>query len=151
MQYIKSSQLIETCTCESLSCNLYYKLRMFVLRKKNLPLRQGLKQHTKNWLVTSFSKMADTFAIVNPCNHPRSSKRNHLEYLSSGRTWAKEDTFLGLKRNDITKNYLYTSEITVSVDILVGPQPFFLKYKTFTTTVKRRYFAILTQPKYLTD
>ena len=106
--------------------------------------------------------MADTFAIVNPCNHPQSSKRNHLEYLSSGRTWAKEDNFLGLKRNDITKNYLYTSEITVSVDILVGPQPFFLKYKiylytlyikykTFTATVKRRYFAILTQPKYLTD
>ena len=95
--------------------------------------------------------MADTFAIVNPCNHPQSSKRNHLEYLSSGRTWAKEDNFLWLKRNDITKTYLYTSEITVSVDILVGPQPFFLKYKTFTATVKRRYFAILTQPTYLTD
>lgn len=72
----------------------------------------------------------------------------HMEYLSSGRTLAKEDNFLGLKRNDITKNYLYTSEITESVVILVGPQPFFLKYKTFTATVKRRYFAILPQPEY---
>lgn len=50
-----------------------------------------------------------------------------MEYLSSDRTLAKEDNFLGLKRYDITKNYLYTSEITVSVGILVGPQPFFLK------------------------
>ena len=73
-----------------------------------------------------------------------------MEYISSGRTLAKEDNFLGLKRNDITNNYLYTSEITVSVDILVGPQPFFLKYKTFTATVKRRYFAILPQPEYET-
>ena len=120
-------------------------------KEKKFTSKTRVKLHTKKWLVTSFSKMADTFAIVNPFNHPQSSKRNHLEYLSSGRTWAKEDNFLGLKRNDITKNYLYTSEITVSVDILVGPQPFFLKYKTFTVTVKRRYFAILTQPKYLTD
>ena len=71
-----------------------------------------------------------------------------MEYLYSGRTLAKEDNFLGLKRNDITKNYLYTSEITESVGILVRPQPFFLKYKTFTATVKRRYFAILPQPEY---
>ena len=50
-----------------------------------------------------------------------------MEYLSFGRILAKRDNFLGLKCNDITKNYLYTSEITVSVGILVGPQHFFLK------------------------
>ena len=48
-----------------------------------------------------------------------------MEYLSFGRILAKGDNFLGLKCNDITKNYIYTSEITVSVGILVGPQPFF--------------------------
>ena len=74
-----------------------------------------------------------------------------MEYFSFGRTLAKEDNFLGLKCNDITKNYLYTSEITVSVGILVGPQHFFLKFKTFTTTVKRRFIAILPQPEYQTD
>ena len=74
-----------------------------------------------------------------------------MEYLSSGRTLAKENNFLGLRRNDIKKNYLYTSEITVFVGILVGPHSFFLKCKTFTATVKRRYFAILPQPEYQTD
>ena len=64
-----------------------------------------------------------------------------MEYLSFGGALTKEDNSLRLKCNDITKNYLYTSEITVSVRILVGPQPFFLKFKTFTSTVKRRYFA----------
>ena len=48
-----------------------------------------------------------------------------MEYLSFGRTLAKKDNFLGLKCNDITKNYLNTSEITVSVGILVGPRPSF--------------------------
>ena len=75
-----------------------------------------------------------------------------MEYLSFGRTLAKEDNFLGLKCNDITKNYLYTSEITVSVGILVGPQPFFsLSFTTFTAEVKRSFFAILPQPGYRTD
>ena len=76
MQYIKSSQLIETCTCESLSCNPYNKWRVFAWRKKILPLRQGVKLHKKNWLVTSFSKIADTFVIFYPCSYPQSSKRN---------------------------------------------------------------------------
>ena len=54
-----------------------------------------------------------------------------MEYLSFGRALTKEDNSLRLKCNDITKNYLYTSEITVSVRILVGPQPFFLKFNSF--------------------
>ena len=50
-----------------------------------------------------------------------------MEYLSFRRTLAKEDNFLGFKCNDVIKKIFYTSEITVSVGILVDSQPFFLK------------------------
>ena len=39
--------------------------------------------------------------------------------------WQREITFWGSNVMTSQKNYVYTSEITVSVGILVGPQPFF--------------------------
>ena len=93
-------------------------MKSVCLKTRILPLRQGVKLTTKkNWFVTSFSNMANTFVIFYSCN-PQSSKRNvqlrnisvwfgyHTEYLSFDSTLAKEDKFLGFKFNDITKYYL---------------------------------------------
>ena len=74
-----------------------------------------------------------------------------MEYLSFRRTLAKEDNFLGFKCNDVIKNFFVLLKLQCLQVFWSIHGLFFLKFKTFTATVKRSYFAILTQPEYQTD
>ena len=113
-------------------------MKSVCLKTRILPLRQGVKLTTKkNWFVTSFSNMANTFVIFYSCN-PQSSKRNvqlrnisvwfgyHTEYLSFDSTLAKINFWVS---NLMTsQNIIFPSKVTVSERILVGRQPFFHRY-----------------------